>query len=135
MATVVLTNAFVSLSANDLSDHVQSVTLNYEAESLDVTAMSNTTRVKKGGLYNWSGSVTFFADEASTEPSAAIFAFIGTTGTIIIRPTASAVSATNPNYTGTALYVSNDPLSGSVGEMQMTTLNFESAGALSRATS
>lgn len=136
MATLVLTDAFVSFASVDLSDHVRQVTLNYSAEMLDDTAMGDTTRSRKGGLKDWNASVEFYADEASAKVQATLFPKVGTTGTLIVRPVnTGGVSATNPNYTGTGILESLPPVTGAVGDLQMAPASILAAGALSRATS
>lgn len=135
MAQVVLTNGHVTINAVDYSDQMKSGSLTYAAAEVDDTAMGDTTESATGGLFNWSGEIDFIQDEASGQTGANLFAIVGTVVTIIMRPDAGAVSATNPNYTGSALITSYTPLSGAVGELNMARLSFRSAGALSRATS
>lgn len=136
MATYKFTDAFFSIGGTDLSDHVKEVSLTYEAETLDDTAMGDTTRKMKGGLLNWSADITFKQDHASSNVDATLFPLVGTTATMIIRPDNSdGVGATNPNYTGTALIKSYPPFGGGVGDLATTRLSLVSAGALSRATS
>lgn len=136
MATRVLSDAFISFDAVNLSDHVRSVTLTYSAELLDDTAMGDTTRSRKGGLFDWSASVEFYADEASSNVMQTFFALVGTTTAMILRPDNSeGVSATNPNYTGTGIVGGFPLVAGSVGELQMTTIDIQAAGTLTRATS
>lgn len=135
MATSVLTDGFVSIDGNDVSDHVVSVTLTYEAESLDETAMGDTTRVMKGGLKAWSFEIEMHSDFAASAEDSIIFPLIGTVVVVIFRPTSSAVSTSNPNYTGSALITSYPPFGNTVGELATTTISGVSAGALSRATS
>lgn len=134
MATLVLTDAFVSWDDVDLSDHVQSVTLNYSAELVDDTAMGDTARSRAGGLKDWSADLNFYADEAAGEVQATYFADVGTTATLIIRPVeGTVVGPTNPNYTGTGIVESIPLVAGAVGEMQMAPVRILSAGALTRA--
>ena len=51
MATLVLTNAYISVGGTVLSDHANSVTLNYESDSIEITAFGDTrhkiTRAKQ----------------------------------------------------------------------------------------
>lgn len=135
MAVRVLTDAFVSWNAVDLSDHVTSVTLSYEGDEVPTTAMGDTTHKATGGLLRWEATVEFNNDEASSTVAQTLFPDVGVTRTLIIRPDKSeGVGATNPNYTGTGLLVSFPPLTGGVGELSKTTARIVSAGALSRAT-
>lgn len=136
MAQMVLTDAFVSVNAVDYSDQVRSVTVNYEAEEVDDTAMGDTTRTRTGGLKNWSMEFEFIQDEASGQTGANLFALVGSTTAVIVRPDNSdGVGVTNPNYTGTGLVTSYTPVGGGIGDLSMCRLSVVSAGALSRATS
>lgn len=136
MATQVFTDAFLSVAGVDLSDHVKSVSLTYEAEALDETAMGDTTRKNRGGLLNWSVQVEFYQDYASGEVDATLFGAVGTNVALVIRPDNSdGVGATNPNFSGTGMLQTYQPVGGDIGEMEMAPVTFVSAGALSRATS
>lgn len=135
MAHRVLTDAYVSWDGNDFSDHVKQVTLSYEADAVDDTMMGDDAEVFLGGVKKWRVEVQFASDEAASEIGATLFADVGTTATLIIRPDNSdGVSATNPNYTGTALLTSFTPLEGQHGALAMSPAVFVSAGTLSRAT-
>lgn len=135
MSNLVLTDCFVSFNGTDLSAHVKSVSLDYSAEALDVTAMGDDTHIRLGGLKDWSASVEFHQDYAAGAVDATLFSLVGSTGTLIIRPVEStAVGATNPNFTGTALLESYNPVGGAVGELAAASASFQAAGTLSRAT-
>lgn len=135
MASLLFNDAFVSIGGVDLSDWVTSVTVNYSAEMLDETAMGDTTRKNKGGLKNWSIDVEFKQDFAASAPDVSLFSLVGTTFTVIVRPVAaSAVSATNPNYTGTGILESYNPVGNGVADLATTSISIQSAGTLSRAT-
>lgn len=136
MATLALTAAHVEINSVDLSAFVTGIRINYSAEMLDETQMGDTTRTNKGGLKNWSMEIDFTQDFAASSPDVSLFSLVGSTFTILVRPVkGTAVSATNPNYTGTGILESYPPLGNAVGELAMTTVTVQSAGALSRATS
>ncbi len=134
MAIHVFTDAFVSLNAVDLSDHVKSVTLNYSAELQDSTAMSDTARKRIGGLKDWNLTVEFHQDYAAGEVDASMFAQVGNSIAIILRPTSAAKSPTNPEFTGNAVVESYTPLGGGVGEIHGASVSLQGDGALARAT-
>lgn len=134
MASLALTDAFVSIGGVDLSDWVLSVTLPRGVESLDETTMGATTRIGKGGLKTWNVEVEFKQDFAAGGPDATLDPLVGTTATIIVRPTSAAVSATNPNYTGTGLITNYQPFGNSVGDLATCSVSIESAGTMTRAT-
>jgi len=135
MATAILDNAFVEFDSNDLSSYVRSVTLTYEAESQDETAMGDDTRIAIGGLKNWSAEVELNQDFGSSALDSIVFSLVGTTGTLKIREDSGAVSTSNPEYSGTALLTSYPPFGNAVGDLATTSLSFTSAGTLSRSTS
>ena len=135
MASQVLTTTFFSHNAVDLSAFIKSATLTYEAEMQDETAFGDTTRLNIAGLKGWSVELEALNDEAASAVAQTLFADVGVARTVILRPTSSAVSATNPNYTGSAILQSFNPISGSVGDLNRTPLRYVAAGALSRATS
>lgn len=135
MASFVATDCFVSINGVDLSDHVKSVSLDYSAEMQDDTAMGDTTRSRTGGLKDWSASVEFHQDYASSKVDATLFTLVGSASTIIIRAdNDDGVSETNPNYTGSATLESYNPAGAAVGEMASATASFVAAGTLTRAT-
>ncbi len=136
MATLVLTDAFFSINAVDLSDHVKSVSIDYSAEMLDDTAMGDTTRSSKGGLKDWTMSVEFHQDYAASNVDATIFSLVGVTTAIIVRADNTAgVSATNPNYTGTGIVENYQPVAGAVGDLAAVPISIKAASTLTRATS
>ncbi|CAB5229671.1 hypothetical protein UFOVP1566_11 [uncultured Caudovirales phage] len=134
MASIVLTNASITVNAVDLSAHANSVTVNYEIDSVEATTFGSTGHTFVGGLQNVSCEIEFMQDFAATKVEATIFPLVGTQTTVVIKPTSSAVSATNPSYTLSNTYLaSHTPVAASVGEMAMTSLSF-TGGSLAKAT-
>lgn len=125
MAVKVLTNALVTINAVDLSTKSNSVTLNYEVDSVEVTAFGDGGHKFTGGLQNLSVEIAMLQDFASALTEATIYPLVGTTTTLIIRADSGAVSATNPTYTvSNAFLAAHTPVSGAVGELMMSTLTF-----------
>jgi hypothetical protein len=128
------TNAFVSINSVDLSNRVKSVQINYNAAMLDATAMSNTTKVNLAGLKDWSMPVTFVDEIAAAAVDGTLFGLVGAAAiTVIMRPDAGAASATNPNYTGSAV-LAGTQIGGAHGSLLGKTVTFQCAGALARNT-
>ena len=135
MADFVLSNAKVTINAVDLSDHVRSLTINYEAEVVDDTNMGDTARNKLPGLLNWTVDIEFAQDYASSKVDATLFSLVGAAAfAISIVPVNTTVSATNPNFNGNALLASYPPLTGSVGALATAPIRLEGTGVLSRTT-
>jgi hypothetical protein len=124
MAAIVLKDASITINAVDLSSLSNNVEIVYEIESVEVTAFGG-NRSFVGGLQNNSVTVEIMQDFAATKTEATIFPLVGTTTTLVFKPTTSAVGATNPSYTITGAYLaSHTPISATVGELAMTSLTF-----------
>jgi len=135
MAKIVLTDASISINSVSLSDLSNSCTINYEVDSVEVTAFGDTAHKFSGGLTNLSVEIALMQDFAAGKTEATIFPLVGTTTTLVIKPTSGAVSATNPSYTiASAFLASHTPIAGAVGELSMTTLTF-TGGTITKATS
>ena len=134
MAVLVLTDASITVNAIALSDHANSVTLNYEIDSVETTAFGSTGHKFAGGLQNNSLDIEFMQDFAAANVEATIYPLVGTTTTVVIKPTSAAVSATNPSYTLTGTFLAaHTPVAAAVGELAMTSLSF-AGGVLTKAT-
>ncbi len=134
MAKLVLTDASVTINSVNLSDHLRSVTLNYEAEVIENNVMGSTSRGKLAGLKNWTADIELAQDFAAASVDATLFPLVGAAAfPVVIKPTSGATSPTNPAYTGNAILASYPPLSGAVGELAKTTIKLEGDGLLTRA--
>ena len=134
MAQIVLKDASISIATVELADRSNSVEVNYEIESVEVTAFGG-NRSFVGGLQNNTCTVELMQDFAATETEATIFPLVGTQLTLIFKPTSDAVGADNPSYTITGAYLaSHTPIAAAVGELAMTSLTF-TGGTLVKATS
>lgn len=134
MATQVYKNALFELDGTDLSSHVTELTVNFSSEMLDETAMGDNTRIRKGGLQDWSFDVTFNQDFAAGAVDVNLFSLIGTTSCIEIRPQNICSTAINPRFTGIAVLENYPPLGGAVGSLLQVRGTWQSAGDLARAT-
>lgn len=135
MAEQVYDNAFLSLNGVDLSDHVRQVTLTYQAELQDKTAMGDSTRERIGGLKDWSLQVEFNQDFAASEVDATMFALVGTVFAVILRPDAGVVGTSNPQFTGNGICEEYTPIGGNVGDLAVAPISVQASGGLARATS
>lgn len=135
MAKIVLTDASVTINSVDLSDHVRSVTLNYEAEVIENNVMGSTAQQKLAGLTNWSADIELAQDFEAASVDATLFPLVGAAAfPVVIKPTSGATSPTNPAYTGNAVLASYPPISGAVGELAKVSIKLEGDGVLTRAT-
>ena len=125
MAKIVLTDASILINTVQLADHANSVTVNYEIDSVETTAFGSTGHIFTGGLQNISVDIELMQDFAASNVEATIYPLVGTTTTLIIRADSGVVSVTNPTYTvSNAFLAAHTPVAGAVGELMMSTLTF-----------
>jgi hypothetical protein len=134
MATIVLTDASITINSVDLSDRITKVTIHAEVEEQDNTAFGSTWRTRQGGLKDGSVDLEFNQDYAASEVDATIWPLLGTTVPVVIKPTSGVVSATNPSYTMSVLVREYSPLDGSVGDLNKTSVSWPVNGSVVRAT-
>jgi len=135
MAQLVLTDATITINSVALSNRANQVTLTYEKEAVESTAFGDSGRAFVPGLQNNTCEIEFQQDFAASNVEATIFPLVGTSTTVVIKPTSGAVSATNPSYTLSSTFLAqHTPLSGTVGELATTSLSFQ-GGTLVKATS
>jgi hypothetical protein len=135
LATFVLDNASVTLNSVNLSDHVQSVTLDITADEIVTTSMGDTFVSRTGGLKDGSLNIEFQQDFAASEVDVTLFPLLGTTTAFIVKADAGSTSTTNPAYTGSVLVSSHAPLANGVGELATMSVTFPTSGTITRATS
>jgi len=136
MATsVYLSNPSVTINSVDLSDQCTAASITYTVEALENTAFGSTSRTYTSGLANNSITVTLYQSYAAAETEVSVYNLVGTTTSIVIKPSSGAVSATNPSYTlATAYLESHTPINASLGELSTIDLTF-TGGTLTKATS
>ena len=130
MPTQVFRNAYLWVNNVDLSGSVQSLSLSYEAASLDETAMGDSSRKMRGGLKSQALDVTFF--QKFTCVDATLFSLVGCQTSIDVRSCNACSTDSNPRFQATWLLRSLPPMSGRVGDLLTATVRFEPAGDLSR---
>ena len=126
MAVFVLKDASLVVNSINLSAYVSSITLDYAVDAVAADAMASTNgHVFLGGLQNNSLAVTLNQDFAASTVAATLDALIGTTTTVVIKPTSAAVGATNPTYTiSNAFLAATQPVAGSVGDLAQMSVTF-----------
>ena len=133
ISSTYLSNPSITINAVDLSDQCTSAVINYVAEQLENTTFSNTSRSFTSGLYSNTVTVTLYQSYSASETEASIYSLVGTTTTLVLKPSSSAVGATNPSYTLTGAYLSaHTPINASLGELSTIDLTF-SGGVLTKA--
>ena len=133
ISSTYLSNPALTINSVDLSDQCTSAVINYVSEQLENTTFSNTSRSFTSGLFSNSITVTLYQSYAASETEASIYSLVGTTTTLVLKPSSSAVGATNPSYTLTGAFLSaHTPINASLGELSTIDLTF-SGGVLTKA--
>jgi hypothetical protein len=124
MAVFVLTDAFLSVNTVDLSSYVQSISLTYEKDSIEVTGMSSTGHVFTGGLQNLSVTVEIMNDLAAAKVLETLWSATGSgTNTLVIKNLST--GSPNPVFTISNAYLAaSTPVNGSVGELATQSVTF-----------
>jgi hypothetical protein len=124
--SVILNNGVgVKINSVDLSDHVKSITLNRTFDELEVTAMGDSSHRFTKGLEASTLTLSFLSDTAAASVNATLQAAWGTTVAFTLLQTkGTAVSATNPLYTGSILVNKTTDLNGAVGDIATQDITF-----------
>jgi len=129
MSKFVLTDVTVSVASVDLSAYVAQVELKESADEIETTAFGSTSRTRIGGLRDNEVSLTFHQTFGSALVNATIRPLVGSTATVVIKPTSGTVSPTNPSHTFSAL-VTEWGFGGSIGELAEQSVTWPISGAI-----
>lgn len=136
MAKMVLTASYLALNSVDYSDHTKKIKLMAEVDEKDVTTFASLGWVEVlGGLKKGSLEATFTNDIADNNIDETLWGLLGTVTTYEVRLTNSAVSTSNPKYTGSVLVKSWTPISGSPGDVAETEISWPTSGVVTRGVS
>lgn len=138
MAKLVLKDCFISVNSVDLSDHVSKVEVSLKKAAIDSTNFSGGGKEQVAGLKDDEFTVTFHQDFVPGEVDSILYPLYDdeTEFPVEVRPTAAAVSATNPKYTGTCILLEYQPLTGKPGDLSEIQAKFPSQrSGIARATS
>lgn len=135
MAKKVLLDAQLSIANNDLTDWCAKIELNDEYEDKDTTTFgSGGAKERLGGLESGEIGITFKQDYADNALDEIMWLLRRQVVTFAARADEDAVSASNPNYTGSILINKWVPIAGSVGDVAEADVTFPLSGTLARAT-
>lgn len=121
-----LSNPDVEVDGVDLTGFCTAATVTHRFEALDNTTFGQTDRSYVAGLGNHEATLTLLLTYPANETYATLFALVGTTTTIIVKPTSAAVSATNPGFELAGCLLAEMPvLQASLGELQSIDITFQ----------
>ena len=143
MARIVLTDVDVELNGQAIGEYISSVTLNTPEDVVETTAFGPVgARTRTSGLKDHSVALEFHNDFASGAMEQIIDTIgIGQLTNLVIKPTSSAISATNPAYradgsgsgatkAGQVLISEWTPLNGAVGELSTVSVTWPISGQI-----
>lgn len=124
MATSIFLSNLNALTVNSvtLADQCTGITFTNLKESLDVTSLTDTSRVNKGGLFNNEVTMTLFQSYIAGETYATLAGLVGTQTTVV----ATVVDgATTKVFTLANCYLESMPvINASLGEMSTIDITF-----------
>ena len=133
MAIAVFLAPQLTLNSVDLSDHVRSLTLDYNAKMVEATAGGASTIANLAGLLDWKMDIEFNQDYATGKVDATLFPLVGAAAfAVLFRPTTAVRGTANPEFTGTGVASSYPPISGKIGDMNTTKATIVCATSLAR---
>ena len=128
--TTFLSNATINITqgatTTDMSDQANTVALTIGQDALESTAFGDTGHRFTGGLQSVDVSITFFLSYGAGEVEAILNSCVGTgTTTLVISPSGTTESASNPEYTITNCMLANfTPINSTVGELATVEATF-----------
>jgi hypothetical protein len=132
MAKFVLTDVKTTINGVNFSDHLASVTIDLTADEVETTSFGGSGfRTRVGGLKDGSITLSFhndFGTSGSDAVDSTIWSLFNTAATVVVTPTSSAVSPSNPSYSGLFLVSQVNPVSGSVGDLATRDVTWPVAG-------
>ena len=129
MAVFVFTGASVKVAPTtggtdvDLSAYVTSVTLTYEKDSIETTAMGATGHVFTGGLQNLSVALELNNDQAASSVLETLWSNVGT-GTTQLTISNTTTVGTQKFTIVNAFLAASTPVAGAVGELSKQSVTF-----------
>ena len=136
MAVYVATDHKITVNGTAFSNVLQSVSLDLSSDEIETTAFGSGFRTRIAGLKSGSVTLNFFQDFGAASVDAIISPLFtaGSFATVVIVPTSSAVSATNPSWTAVCLVSQYQPFSASVGDIATLSVTWPTSGTVTRAT-
>lgn len=134
MAVFVATDFKITIGTTNMSTLLTQAELSLEADEVETTAFGSTYRTRVGGLRTGTMNLQFNQDFAAGAVDATLFPLLGSAVAFTVVPTSSAVSATNPSYSGTVLVTQYTPISGAVGDLATLSITWPVTGSVTRAT-
>lgn len=109
----------------DFKDQLQSITITYSKEALEVTTLADSARKFGAGLQNNEITFTVLGSFASGEAVQTFFGDVGTTTDIVYSPLTGAPASGSPKYELVGAYLASLPVTINVGELVAVTVTYQ----------
>ena len=121
-----LSNPVVTVNTVALTGWCSAANLNVRFDALDNTTFGETARTYTKGLGDHELTLTLLLTYAAAETYATLAPLVGTTTTVIVKPTNAVDSATNPGFTLTGTFLAELPvINATLGELQTIDITFQ----------
>ncbi len=133
---VVLTQPFISLDATQFEDQITSLSLPFDASLNDITTFSSGGWEEvKPGLNSANINLDILNFEGSGELTTILWtAFLAKASiAVVVRGSTATIGADNPSFTYVAYLENFNPVAGSVGDNNATSISFKVSGVPTRA--
>lgn len=134
MAKFVATDHKITINGTDFSSSLQSVDLTISSDEVDTTTFGGTWKTVTGGLKSGSLKLNFTQDFGASSVDTTLWPLLNTQATVVITPTSTATSATNPAYTAICLVSQYSPFQSTVGDLATLSVTWPTSGTVTRAT-
>ena len=134
MAKFVATDHKITINSTDFSSSLQSVDLTISSDEVDTTTFGGTWKTVTGGLKSGSLKLNFTQDFGASSVDTTLWPLLNTQATVVITPTSTATSATNPAYTAICLVSQYSPFQSTVGDLATLSVTWPTSGTVTRAT-
>jgi hypothetical protein len=136
MPVYVATDHKITVNGTAFANVLQSVSLDLSLDEIETTAFGGLWRTRVAGLRSGSVTLNFFQDFGAGAVDAVLAPLFtaGSYATVVVNPTSSATSATNPAWTAICLVSQYQPFSASVGDIATLSVTWPTSGTVTRAT-
>ena len=130
MAKYIIKDAVLTVKAVDLSNRVAEITVNMNADDVDVSTMGTGVHQHLAGLRNDSFVVKFLQDFATSMVDQTLAPLVATassqpTFAVVAHPFTGSASATNPHYQcAEGVLLDYQPMSGAIGARSEVDVTF-----------
>lgn len=130
MAITVLINPKIVINSVDLTNHIDTVSLEETYADVDTTAFGSGSKTRVAGLGDNKVTLNFQQDFAGSSVEQTIYPLLGTVAAVSILPLNAATSSSNPSYTFNVLLNDWKPIDGKIGALLMSSVTWPISGSV-----